>query len=265
MDKDSAIDVIPDNPMKDDRKRKLSLRTKLAFSSGGLQEATVGAAAITTMIFYNQVLGLSPGLCGIAFMIASIVDGISDPLAAALLVGLPHVLRMAGWFPANDSPLLLWLLFGPMFLGFMIMPVTAIVVDSQLVDVADDHELRTGKRAEGIVFSIRTFAMKATGGLGGMIGGFALEIIGFPQDAQVGQLADKTVNGLLFINGPLYIGIFVLGVIFMLMYRLNEKRHQEILTELEARRGTAIEDEGIEHPAVDSLSPLQRDRDRMTS
>ena len=107
--------------------------------------------------------------------------------------------------------------------------------------------------------------LREFGGLGGMIGGFALEIIGFPQDAQVGQLADKTVNGLLFINGPLYIGIFVLGVIFMLMYRLNEKRHQEILTELEARRGTAIEDEGIEHPAVDSLSPLQRDRDRMTS
>ena len=118
----------------------------------------------------------------------------------------------------------------------MIFPVVPIVVDSQLVDIADDHELRTGKRSEGIVFSVRTFAMKATGGLGGMVGGFALEFIGFPQDAEVGQLAAETINGLLFISGPLYIATSGLGMLFMILYRLNEKRHQEILTALEERR-----------------------------
>lgn len=35
------------------------------------------------MLFYNQVLGLSASLCGIVFLIASIVDGISDPLIGA--------------------------------------------------------------------------------------------------------------------------------------------------------------------------------------
>jgi len=470
------------------RKRKLKLRTKLAFSSGSLQEATVSAAGITTMIFYNQVLGLSPGLCGIAFMIASIVDAISDPLVGAIsdrfdsrwgrrhpfmfvaafplgvsfyflyapigglgetglfawlitclvvmrlaytfyniphdalgaeltddyhertslfgynsvigaglsigmayfvymvvfgstpeysngllnegryplmaiaggflvvgavmmcalgtadqipylhqvrkerieykayfkellqlvvnpsyaavcgswltvsiglsilgmvstytyvyafelsteamaiaaltkfpgivvalplatlmtrwidkkgtviaislfsacVIGSPYVLKMMGWFVSNDSPWLLLALFGPLFLGYMIFPVVPIVVDSQLVDIADDHEFRTGRRSEGIVFSIRTFAMKATGGLGGMVGGFALEFIGFPQDAQVGQLATETINGLLFVSGPLYIATSGLGMLFMIMYRLNEKRHQEILTALEERRG----------------------------
>lgn len=484
----TQANIPPDTSDPDTRRRKLPLRTKLAFSSGGLQEATVGAAGITTMIFYNQVLGLPAGLCGIAFMVASIVDGISDPLVGAIsdrfdsrwgrrhpfmflsafplgvsfyllyqplgglgqtgtfiwliacmvlmrlaytfyniphdalgaeltddyhertslfgynsvigsgltvgmalfvlmvlfpttaeydngllnesryllmaitgalivvgavllctlgtadqipylhrikresikvktyfrellqlivnpsyvsvcvswltiaagsailgmvstytyiyayalsteamaiagfaklpgiavalplatfmtrwldkkqtvitisllsagFIGLPHILRMLGWFPGNDSPFLLWMLFGPMFLGFMIMPVVAIVVDSQLVDIADDHELKTGRRSEGVVFSVRTFAMKATAGLGGMIGGFALEIIGFPQDAKVGELAESTVNGLLIINGPLYIGIYALGVLFMAMYRLNEERHQEILTALAERRG----------------------------
>ena len=80
----NTTDVTPENLSADSRRRKLPLRTKLAFSSGSLQEATVSAAGITTMIFYNQVLGLSPGLCGIAFMIASIVDGISDPLVGAI-------------------------------------------------------------------------------------------------------------------------------------------------------------------------------------
>ena len=43
----------------------------------------IGAASIATMLFYNQVLGVSPGLCGTVFLIASIVDAISDPLVGA--------------------------------------------------------------------------------------------------------------------------------------------------------------------------------------
>ena len=60
-----------------------------------------------------------------------------------------------------------WLLpglFGSLFVGSLILPVSTIVFDSQLADVADEHEYRTGRRAEGMIFSIRTFAFKATGG-----------------------------------------------------------------------------------------------------
>ena len=66
-----------------ERKRKISLRTKLGFSCGALDEAMIAAAAITTMIFYNQVLGVSAALCGTAFLIASLIDGFSDPIVGA--------------------------------------------------------------------------------------------------------------------------------------------------------------------------------------
>ena len=66
------------------RRRRISARTKLAFSSGSLEQAMVGAAGVATMIYYNQVLGVSPALCGTAFLIASIVDAVSDPLVGAL-------------------------------------------------------------------------------------------------------------------------------------------------------------------------------------
>ena len=66
------------------------------------------------------------------------------------------------------------MLFGSLFFGFLALP---IVIDSQLVDVADEYEFNTGRRAEGVVFSIRAFAIKATSGIGGLIGGFGLEII----------------------------------------------------------------------------------------
>ena len=63
-----------------DRRRKVPIRTKLLFASGTLQEATVTAGGITTMLFYNQVLGVSPALVGMAFLIVSILDAVADPI-----------------------------------------------------------------------------------------------------------------------------------------------------------------------------------------
>ena len=158
---------------------------------------------------------------------------------SAVLIGLPHFLRMIDFFPANDSPWLLWALFGPLVLGYLAGPLLPIVIDSQLVDITDDHEYRTGRRSEGVVFSIRTFAMKATSGIGGLIGGFGLDLIAFPNDAVVGEVAAEALNGLLFMSGPLYWMIVAAGMGFMGMYQLTESRHAEILTELRARRALA--------------------------
>lgn len=155
---------------------------------------------------------------------------------SAVLVAFPHVLRLAGLFPGNDSALLLPLLFGPLFIGYALVTVMAIVVDSQLVDIADDHELRTGSRAEGTIFSVREFAMKATEGFGGLIGGFGLELIRFPQNAEAEGVSAGTLTGLLVMSGPLCLVIYGVGILFMTMYRLNAARHEEILTVLEARR-----------------------------
>lgn len=160
-------------------------------------------------------------------------------ITCAFLIGLPHFLRMIDFFPTNDSPWLLLALFGPLFLGYLVLPLVPIVIDSQLVDITDDHEHRTGKRSEGIVFSVRTFAMKATSGIGGLIGGFGLDLIAFPKNAVVGEVAPDTLNGLLFMSGPLYWIIVAAGMGFMTMYQLNEVRHREILSELKQRRALA--------------------------
>ena len=97
----------------------------------------------------------------------------------------------------------------------MVFPVSAIIIDSQLADVADEHELRTGERSEGVIFSVRSFGIKATQGVGGFLAGFGLEFIGFPENAEVGDLAGETITGLLFLNGPAYLAIYLLsGVIY---------------------------------------------------
>ena len=157
-------------------------------------------------------------------------------VVCATLVGLPHTLKIFGWFPANDSVWMFPTLLGTLSLGFLLIVIVPIVIDSQLVDVADEHEYRTGRRAEGMVFAFRTFAIKATSSLGNLIGGFGLEIIGFPDNATTEVLTQETLNGLFFMCGPLYWAICWTGMLFMGMYQLNKQRHAEIIEELTRRR-----------------------------
>ena len=166
---------------------------------------------------------------------------IYSSLIGAALVGLPPVLKMIGFFPPNDSAWMLPSLFGSLFLGFLILPVSTIVFDSQLADVADEHEYRSGRRAEGMVFSIRTFGLKATGGLGGLIGGLGLEIINFPEHATKETLTPEMLNGLFFMTGPLYWILVAVGMGFMALYSLNQQRHDGMMEELKARRATAVD------------------------
>ena len=88
-----------------DRKRKLRAKTKILFSLGAGTEGAVSAAGITTVLFYNQVLGVSPGLCGLAVALSIISDAVTDPLVGTFsdkintLVGRRHPLMFLSALP----------------------------------------------------------------------------------------------------------------------------------------------------------------------
>ncbi len=153
-----------------------------------------------------------------------------------MTVATPYIFKMADVFPAQGSGFDLLFLVSGVFFGFLFFPMASIVIDSQLSDIADDHEYRTGARSEGVVFSVRSFCYKATGGVGGLLAGFGLEIINFPDNAEVGNLAPDTLMGLLFMCGPLYLVVSGLGIFCMYFYALDRKRHAQLLTELKERR-----------------------------
>ena len=67
-----------------------------------------------------------------------------------------------------------------------------------------------------------------------MIGGFGLQIIGFPDNATTETITQETLNGLFFMMGPLYWMICFTGMLFMGMYQLNKNKHAEILEELKS-------------------------------
>ena len=164
---------------------------------------------------------------------------ISTTLVTALLVPLPHILMLVGFFPGINSPFYLLAIFGPLFLAYAVYPISYIVVDSQLADIADQHELQTGNRSEGVIFSIRSFAKKTTQGVGGFLAGFGLELIRFPDNAEEVGVPPEAIDGLLFMNGPVYLVLYLVAIYFMTWYRIDRKTHAEILERLDARRSEA--------------------------
>lgn len=163
---------------------------------------------------------------------------IAAVVITAVFLSLPHNLSMLGLFPGNDSPWVLIGLFVPLAIGYLIFPMATITLDSQLADCADEHDMRSGDRAEGAIFAVRSFALKTTNGIGAFIAGVALDIIRFPDNAEMGMLEPFTVDGLLFLNGPLFLIIYLIAAYAMSFYAIDKARHDEILQTLKERNET---------------------------
>ena len=111
-----------------------------------------------------------------------------------------------------------------------------ILLDSMLSDVIDEHELHSNKREEGLFFAARSFATKASYGLGSFFAGIGLDIIKFPQGASPDTVPADAVLSLAIMSGPVMFLLFAATVIVSSRYPLTVNRHGEIMREIEARR-----------------------------
>jgi glycoside/pentoside/hexuronide:cation symporter, GPH family len=167
----------------------------------------------------------------------------------------PVLARFAGWLPSNHSPALVPCLMVFAFLFYGAAAVQMISVLSILADIADEHELRTGARQEGMLYAARTFFSKLSSGLGHLVGGLAIDIIAFPTKAKPGQVAQPLLDQLALLDGPIA-ALPALGAIYCYRrYTLDRQRHAQIQQELAQRRAAQAPrvDEHIEAPAANAV------------
>ena len=149
---------------------------------------------------------------------------------------LPIFLRLLGLFPANGDPLLLPLIVGHTVLVVACVVAIGITVSSMLADVADETELATGKRQEGMLSATISFTAKATSGLGGLVAGVALDLIDFPRGAAPGTVEPSKVAALGLAVGPGLMLLYLATLAFLSRYDITRKRHGEIVGALALRR-----------------------------
>jgi Na+/melibiose symporter-like transporter len=175
-----------------------------------------------------------------------IVTRILDKKRAVVILAVTTIVNMnamivlrlldVSWFPDNDSPWILRLMMLRYFLAAAIAPIIFSSLNSMFADIADEHELETGERREGIIYSARSFTQKATGAIGVIIGGAIIDLIAFPAGARVGSVDAETIWWLGFAEGPGTSVFTIIGVLFYWRYRIDRKRHQEIMVALAKRR-----------------------------
>lgn len=149
---------------------------------------------------------------------------------------LPILLRILGFFPENHSVILMPLLVFISIFGYHGGAVLNISVMSALADIADEHELHTNRRQEGVFYAARTFFAKAISGMGHLIAGIFIDVIEFPTGASPGTVDPDKVFWLGMMDGPIAVIPGFIAIAFYAGYRINKQRHTEIQEQLAARK-----------------------------
>jgi Na+/melibiose symporter-like transporter len=95
-------------------------------------------------------------------------------------------------------------------------------------DIADEVELQSNKRQEGILFATVGFMQKLNAGLGSFFAGLVLNYINFDRANHTAEQAYT----LAFIQGPVTTLLMIVPFIIFLGYTLSSSRHKEIINSL---------------------------------
>jgi GPH family glycoside/pentoside/hexuronide:cation symporter len=196
------------------------------------------------MLGFVAPVGLLAGVFAAA-MLARVMEKRWIAMLGLALIGVaqlgPVALRLAHVIgPALYVPVLA----AAVVLGGFGGSVATISFQSMMADAADEHEHLFGARREGLYFAGITFSAKASSGLGAMIGGIALDVIGFPHGvaatpAMLAAIPASTIRNLGIVYGPGAAIFTAVSVVILLGFRLTKADHARILGELRSRRAAA--------------------------
>ncbi len=168
---------------------------------------------------------------------------ITAMLLRLVLVPMPYVLLLAGFWPAIGSWLSLGIYSVLIVAEVVGWVVGAVLLDSMMADVVEDSEVSTQRRSEGLFYAARGFANKAVSA-GGIIGaGTLVSLVGLDGIRSVEQMTWEVRFDLATLFLPAYIGLCLLALWIVSRYGIDRDDHArnlDALAEMQAgERGSA--------------------------
>jgi GPH family glycoside/pentoside/hexuronide:cation symporter len=182
---------------------------------------------------------LIPGAV-IAWAIATPVSRLLGKKRAAITLWIlattfywfPLGARIAGFFPANGSPLLIPLLLVFGTIGVTLSITNDIVITSMVADIVEDSEIKTGRRSEGLFFAARSLVGKAATGLGGLVAGILLTLSHFPAHANPVTLDPAIPKTLALYYFVIVFGLYAVALSCIGFYKIDRATHEDNLRKL---------------------------------
>lgn len=191
------------------------------------------ALSFVNIVSIGGTLLLAPFISRIASDIGKKEAGAVGMLAAGIVYLLLFFLRV------KNIPLFMGLLF----LGTLGVGLFNLIVWAFITDIIDYQEIATGKREDGTVYAVYSFARKVGQALAGGIGGFVLTAIGYVSEAasQTEQVAERIYTVATLVPGLCYLVVFLIIQFAYPLTRKEVEKNTEILRQKRENGGKSHE------------------------
>ena len=166
-----------------------------------------------------------------------VLVGIS--VAANVVGSGPVLLKLVDWFPATGSDALFLAMVVLGVVQVMLVVMSGALTGSMVADIVESRAVATGRREEGLLFSVLSFIGKVASGVGIWAGGIMLALIRFPTDATVTEVAPEVIDRLGWLYGPTLAVFYLLSIVALLYYRLDREAHAANLAALKRMQSDA--------------------------
>jgi Na+/melibiose symporter-like transporter len=144
--------------------------------------------------------------------------------------------RLLGLLPGNGGTAIFALALLHQFVVVVAVVIWQSIAPSMIADVADEHEVETGERKEGVFFAALAFAIKVPTGLGNALGGVLVGWVGIAANTQPGTAEPDALFRLGLAAGPIVAATFLIPLWLFTRFHLTRERHAELRRTLDARR-----------------------------
>lgn len=131
----------------------------------------------------------------------------------------------------------MWLYTIINIIGLLGFGLFNLIIWAFVTDVIDDQEVRTGKRDDGTIYAVCSFARKLGQAIASALGGWALGWIGYAEGSLSGQtqaVKEGIYNIATLVPMLLYLAV---GICLIVIYPLSKKKVNENAATLKQRRG----------------------------
>jgi Na+/melibiose symporter-like transporter len=136
--------------------------------------------------------------------------------------------RLLDLLPENGTGAIFALGLLHNFVVVVAVVIFQTITPSMVADVADEQEVQTGERKEGVYFAALAFALKVPTGLGNALGGVLVGWVGIPALSQPGTVDPDALVRLGLAAGPIAASTFLIPLYLFTRFDLSRARHAEL-------------------------------------